>query len=280
MVPIIALTANAIAGNDELFLHNGFQAFLSKPIDIKQLNAAINTWVRDRVYEREHAAELAALEASAQTAQADKGGAASGAPPEFPDIPGLDLSGALERFGNWEGLLVSLHSYITHTPGLLEELRAAPPDRYAITVHGIKGASRGIAANAVGDQAEALEKAAKTGDSAFVAAHTADFIAAAEALIANLQKALDTAENREAKPLREKPDPELLKRISAAAADYNISALDTALEELEQYRYVAQEDLCAWLRDRVERSEFEEIRCRLDGQDKGHFIDDIPGSGC
>ncbi|MDR0758759.1 MAG: response regulator, partial [Treponema sp.] len=36
-VPIIALTANVIAGNREMFLENGFSAFISKPIDIKQL---------------------------------------------------------------------------------------------------------------------------------------------------------------------------------------------------------------------------------------------------
>jgi signal transduction histidine kinase/DNA-binding NarL/FixJ family response regulator len=261
-VPVIALTANAIAGNDELFLQSGFQAFLSKPIDIKQLNAAINTWVRDRAYEQEHATELAALEASAKAADKACGAAA---PPEGFTAPGVDVSGALERFGNWEGLLTSLRSYITHTPGLLEELRSSPPlDRYAVTVHGIKGSSRGIAAGAVGDQAEALEKAAKAGDGAFVTANTAGFIAAAEALIAGLQKALDAAENREAKPLREKPDPELLKRIAAAAAAYNISALDTALEELEQFRYQTGDDLGAWLRDRVECSEFEEIQQRLD----------------
>jgi len=44
-VPIIALTANAIAGNEKLFLENGFQAFLSKPIDIVALDQVIKKWV-------------------------------------------------------------------------------------------------------------------------------------------------------------------------------------------------------------------------------------------
>ena len=47
-VPIIALTANAIQGTDELFLSNGFQAFLSKPIDVKLLDAAVQKWIRDK----------------------------------------------------------------------------------------------------------------------------------------------------------------------------------------------------------------------------------------
>jgi len=47
-VPIIALTANAIAGNEQMFLENGFQAFLPKPINIKSLDLAVKRWVRDK----------------------------------------------------------------------------------------------------------------------------------------------------------------------------------------------------------------------------------------
>jgi CheY-like chemotaxis protein len=37
--PIVALTANAIAGQAEIFLKNGFDGFIFKPIDTRQLNA-------------------------------------------------------------------------------------------------------------------------------------------------------------------------------------------------------------------------------------------------
>jgi CheY-like chemotaxis protein/two-component sensor histidine kinase len=46
--PIVALTANAITGNDKMFMENGFDGFVSKPIDIRQLNAVLNKFVRDR----------------------------------------------------------------------------------------------------------------------------------------------------------------------------------------------------------------------------------------
>ncbi|MDR0599735.1 MAG: response regulator [Treponema sp.] len=46
-VPIIALTANAIRGNEEVFLQQGFQAFLAKPLDPGQLDSVIHRWVRD-----------------------------------------------------------------------------------------------------------------------------------------------------------------------------------------------------------------------------------------
>ena len=47
-VPIIALTANAIAGNEQMFLNNDFQAFLSKPVNIMNLDSIVQRWVRDK----------------------------------------------------------------------------------------------------------------------------------------------------------------------------------------------------------------------------------------
>ncbi|MDR0652112.1 MAG: response regulator, partial [Synergistaceae bacterium] len=44
-IPIIALTANAIVGNDKMFLENGFQAFLTKPIDVVRLDAVLRQFV-------------------------------------------------------------------------------------------------------------------------------------------------------------------------------------------------------------------------------------------
>jgi len=46
--PIIALTANALTGQADMFIENGFDGFISKPIDIRQLNATLNKFVRGR----------------------------------------------------------------------------------------------------------------------------------------------------------------------------------------------------------------------------------------
>ncbi|MDR0868589.1 MAG: response regulator [Planctomycetota bacterium] len=59
-IPIIVLTANAIAGNEEMFLRSGFQAFLAKPIDLMQLDMVINRYVRDAELERELAGNKSA----------------------------------------------------------------------------------------------------------------------------------------------------------------------------------------------------------------------------
>jgi len=46
--PIVALTANALTGQAEMFLSNGFDDFISKPIDIRQLNSSLNKLIRDK----------------------------------------------------------------------------------------------------------------------------------------------------------------------------------------------------------------------------------------
>jgi HPt (histidine-containing phosphotransfer) domain-containing protein len=44
-VPIVALTANAVSGTREMFLKNGFNDYLSKPIDTMKLNAILERWI-------------------------------------------------------------------------------------------------------------------------------------------------------------------------------------------------------------------------------------------
>ena len=46
--PIIALTANALIGQAEEFLANGFDGFISKPIDTVHLNGILNKFIRDK----------------------------------------------------------------------------------------------------------------------------------------------------------------------------------------------------------------------------------------
>jgi signal transduction histidine kinase/CheY-like chemotaxis protein len=268
-VPIIALTANAIIGNEELFLNNGFQAFLTKPIDIMRLNETINRWVRDKKTEKALALDqgnLATGEAGNmyETENRDEDlliteliGSAR--------VEGLDMEKGMERFGgDGKSYLDSLRSYVIHTPPLLEAARTPEPAAdYAITVHGIKGSSYGISAQAVGQWAEKLEHAAKAGDLALVRDENDRFINGVEKFIADLKAFLDAAEEKRQKPLKAAPDPALLVKIRDAAENYDMGGLEDAMEKLEQCSYESDTDLVPWLREQIDKSEFEEIMARL-----------------
>jgi PAS domain S-box-containing protein len=47
-IPVIALTANVIAGNEQMFMENGFNAYLPKPFNAAALDKVVQRWVRDK----------------------------------------------------------------------------------------------------------------------------------------------------------------------------------------------------------------------------------------
>jgi CheY-like chemotaxis protein/anti-sigma regulatory factor (Ser/Thr protein kinase) len=272
-VPIIALTANAIIGNDELFLNNGFQAFLTKPIDIMKMNEAINRWVRDKKREKELGIDRGSLLAEGSPHAAEDRNKTLdeiNGTLRIIRVKGLDVEKGLERFGeDGKAYMDSLHSYAIHTPALLETARSVGAlEDYAITVHGIKGSSYGISAQAIGQWAEKLEHAAKAGTHELIQAENDAFIGAVEEFIADLNGLLHILEAKLQKPHRSAPDPVLLKRVRDAAEHYDMGELEIVMEELEQCCYESDTDLVPWLREQIDKSEFEEITERLMPREK------------
>ena len=45
---IIALTANALLGQDKIFFNNGFDDFISKPIDSREMNRVLNEYIKNK----------------------------------------------------------------------------------------------------------------------------------------------------------------------------------------------------------------------------------------
>jgi PAS domain S-box-containing protein len=67
--PIVALTANALAGQIEMFLANGFDDYLTKPIDTRRLDVLLNKLIRDKQSpENIAAAQATATQATTETA--------------------------------------------------------------------------------------------------------------------------------------------------------------------------------------------------------------------
>ena len=49
---IVALTANALVGNEEMFTQNGFDGYISKPIDIRSIDTVLDKFIRARHAEK------------------------------------------------------------------------------------------------------------------------------------------------------------------------------------------------------------------------------------
>jgi CheY-like chemotaxis protein len=263
-VPIIAFTANAIRGNEEMFLANGCNAFISKPIDIVQLDAVLNKWVRDR--QSKETLTGAALEKNR--------GAVKGQEPPAATfelrLEGVDLASGVQRYEGKDEYLQILRSYALHTAELLDRLRnpAGELKDYAVAIHGLKGASYGICANKVGEMAGYLENAAKRGDFEAVREKNGFLIEMAESLISDLKNLLTAEGNQRlenaARGRRSEPDAILLEKMLAAASRYRTSEMEAVLSELERYEYESGGDIVSWMREQMDNLDYAAISERLE----------------
>jgi len=251
-VPIVALTANAVAGMKDVFLDNGMNDFLPKPIDPGKLDAILLKWLPDD--KRETVSEFVPSSRNAQI---------------LPNIPGVDMELAMRRFdGNAALYLTILEAYAKHTPSVLLKLRLSLRENnlgdYAIAVHGIKGSSANVGAVDVSAWAGRLEAAAKSGDFRVVLNDTGLFIQEVEGLIEEFKMLSHEEDAGEKRQMLPAPDPVSLRVLLDACSQYDVEAMDTIVAQLEGYEYETHAEIIPWLRERVDTLEYGQIQERLE----------------
>jgi len=262
-IPIIALTANAIVGNEEMFLQNGFQAFISKPIEITHLDAVLREWVTDEEQEKLYSHTI---EKEFTSTEDDMNWQAL-----YKGVTGLNIkNGLLHFYNDKKAYLGVLRSYAKNTPSLLDAAKDFDKDNlshYTTIIHGIKGSSSGIHAEATAVFAESLEKAARSGDYTYIYMHNSSFIESIRSLISNIELMLKEFDNDNRKPGRDKPDVNMLSKLYKACRDYEMDEVDAAIYALEAYDYEDAEgsNLVVWLRENVELMNFEDIVEKISG---------------
>ncbi len=260
-IPIIALTANAIVGNDKMFLDNGFHDFISKPIDTAKLDSVLRRWVRDKDLD----AELIRAHGSIYKTSSPSGDEeAIKTLLANASIEGLDMDKTLKRFnGDTTAVLNVLRSYVMNIPFLINALDGYLAEEnlkdYAIAVHGIKGPSYTIFAYTVGQAAEMLEKAAKEGNVSAIRRLHSVFIRNAELLLREIGNALQEIDSSKDRPIVSEPEPALLTELREACMASDLDKVDKLMERLEYLRYERGEKLIAWLREQVDDMNYDLI---------------------
>jgi HPt (histidine-containing phosphotransfer) domain-containing protein len=241
---------------------------------VGSLDAVVRAWVRDKKLEeslphrRTHAQGHPASDTrSGQDRRAASDRRIGRQTSKIEEIAGLHMRKMLKRVGgDEEACLHVLRSFATNARPLLEAVRAVNEDTladYVITVHGIKGASRGICADAVAARAEALEKAARDGNFSFVSANNPAFLEVAWQLVTDIEKMLGKMAAESHKPKKNKPDKEVLSKLLAACEDYDLDKVDAVMSELEGYEYKSGGEFVAWLRTSVDQMHFAEIKEKI-----------------
>ena len=172
VVPIIALTANAMKGVREEFLQSGFNDYISKPVELDKLDDVLRAWVPEDK-QKAPALPLGAL-------------VAEPIPEDLRDLPDIDVARGMSYCGTGQVYRKTLFLFREQIPGRLRRIRQAWDEGrwedYVIEVHSLKSAARWIGAMDLGDQAEALEMAGRSEDLETIASDTPALLSRCQAL--------------------------------------------------------------------------------------------------
>ena len=152
---IIALTANALTENEIMFKQNGFDDFISKPVDIQLLNNALNKYIRDIYPEEANKYKL--------LKEKNINNESNAINPELLNVFKRDAQKAIKT------LRVTL---------INRDLKL-----FTTTAHAMKSALKNIGEYKKSELALALENAGNKENIDYIAAHTEDFIESMETLI-------------------------------------------------------------------------------------------------
>jgi len=248
--PIVALTANAVSGQSDIFIANGFDDFISKPIDVRQLNNVLNKLVRDK-----QPPEV--LEEARRTA-------ASAGAAGFGDEPLGTVSGA----GMIEIFVRDASNSIDALSSFIEKNDYDDEDEvrsYVINVHGIKSALANIGKMDLSAVALKLEMAGREGKFDIIKSETETFLKSLRAYIDEFShgtKAVLADDAHEDKEYL----LERLQVIKAACIDYEGNIADYTLEELRSKVWSQKtEELLSLIAEQLLHSEFDEVVEVIDG---------------
>ena len=147
-VPVIALTANAIRGAREMFLENGFQDYISKPMDINVLEKILRKYLPTEFI---HLVDKKNPKVSL------------GKPIVIPQV---DVEAGIENYGKSRQRYIQILRYIyddgeEQIVRMKKQVREKRYDDYLFEAHALKGLTKGIGAMELSEKARVQEMAAR-----------------------------------------------------------------------------------------------------------------------
>lgn len=162
-VPIIALTANAVEGTAEMFISEGMNDFVTKPIEMRDMVFKLRKWLPQEKIEKK--------KAGAPLRNMHKDGDGGQTATDIV-IEGLDVQKAMGFLGNEDlfwSVLKEYYRVIDKKCALIQQYEQKEQWRdYTVEVHALKSASRQIGATDLAYTAEQMEAAGNAGNAALI----------------------------------------------------------------------------------------------------------------
>jgi CheY-like chemotaxis protein len=271
-MPIIALTANAVMGMREMYIENGFNDFLSKPIDVSKLDEILNKWIPKEKRDAQRSpvgVETASPRSRYPVIQS----------PEprtpIPIIPGIDTAKGIVMTGGTVAAYTKVLSLLCkdiedRLPLLQKALDGNLPlsdilPAFVTHVHALKSALASIGAQNISSLAAGLEAVGKAGDIDFIRESLPDFIEQLLVLGKNIGDALepdkleyqDVHQGGNAAPPVPIPQP-LFQELAGALKSQKISEIKRILNTLNQQAQDSRlKEILEQISDQVLMTEFD-----------------------
>jgi len=216
-VPIIALTANAISGMKEEFIKNGFNDFISKPIDTVELNAVLKKWVPKEKQ------QIRIAEYYTATAFKHQDSVISA------ELIGLDINKGISISGGTiESYLDTLSLFYKDGIEKIKEINAALEKgalaEYIIYIHALKTACANVGADELSTIASKLETASERGDLEYIELHNPQFLSSLESLLNGINDFINKKQGT---------SNDIAGDLDTKAIYSGLAKLKTALQELD-----------------------------------------------
>ncbi len=213
-MPIVALTANAVSSAKEMFLKEGFDGFVSKPIDLVELERVLKKILPKTMitYVEEEEDAIQAEPVSATTEKAPQAAEKTSAPDnsetvqdsgektpyEMLEKVGVNISMGLGYCMNddefYKSLLIQFAEESDNKrDGMKKALAGDDVKGYEILVHALKSTSKMIGCTELSEKAKALEFAAKEGRRDFIEENRGEVETMYQKLTDTINKAYGTA---------------------------------------------------------------------------------------
>lgn len=191
---VIMLTASAIAGMREIYLNEGFDDYLSKPIDVGELEKMLAKYLPEGMvsYEDEDAPKTVESKESATVAVATEESAAveekvdadafsSAEKQKFAEsCPDINLEVGMKYCMDSKSFMIQMLSAFTDAKKadkIQAKFDASDWKGYQILIHALKSTALSIGAESLSEAAKKLELAAKNGEIEEIQATHADLMA-------------------------------------------------------------------------------------------------------
>ena len=223
-IPIIALTANAIAGMKQVFLSSGMNAFIAKPVMLPEIEASLREFLPEQLIHETTRAQAPAAIAAIQLEPMD----------------GIDTKqGITYCGGTLEGYMEVLRTFAASAPNQVEVIRRSIENsdiaRVSLEAHSLKSASGGIGAAALSEKAKDIEMAGKNGDEIYVYENIESLLEDYNNIVDEIKSVFSDKPDMQKNEASTELIIETLKIVLTNAEDYDLTSANDAIDALDVY---------------------------------------------